>query len=416
MSSVYLARQPIVCIEEKLEAYEILYIDANQQSGTQKGRYASASVINSVLNKFGTKGFLSHHKAFIKVDEKFLMSDLIKTVPREFFTLALFDDIELNERVVERIEQLYEVDFSLAINDTDLTKEKILRYKKILDKLSYFKINIYADMGLEHKDLIVELQDNGIKVVATKIEDAYQYQSAKELECDLYQGYWFAKPQLLENERFDPSQFNVLKLYNMLLQDTSLDEITAEFERNHALSIQLLQFINSANFHFKTRISSIHHVLTLVGRKPLSQWLMLMIYSKSVHKDEVVSPLMLMVKNRTELMQNLLKVLKPDVKSNALGEAYLVGVLSLIDAIFKVPLEEVLSKIHISELSREALLYDKGTLGMLYKAVRDIEEFNIDAIVAFSKKYKVAEEAIQEVILKGIEDTNNFERHLKNVK
>ena len=199
----------------------------------------------------------------------------------------------------------------------------------------------------------------------------------------------------------------------MLLQDTSIDEITAEFEKNHALTIQLLQFINSAHFHFRTRISSVHHILTLVGRKPLSQWLMLMIYSKSVTKNDKVSPLMLMVKNRTELMQNLLKILKPDVKSNALGEAYLVGVLSLVDTIFGAKLEDILENIHISDIAKKALLHDEGTLGMLYKAVRDIEEFNVDAIVAFSKRYKVATDDIQEVILKSIEDVNSFEKALQ---
>lgn len=413
MSSVYLARQPIVCIEETLEAYEILYVDAHKKSDISKNRYASAAVINSVLNTFGTKNFLSEHKAFIKVDERFLMSDLIKTVPSDLFTLCLFDDIALTEKVLERIEQLHDIGFSLAINDTELSRENILKYKKVMDKLSYFKINIYADMGIEDKDFIVELQDHDVKIIATKIEDQYQYQTAKDLECDLYQGYWFSRPQILENEKFDSTQLNILKLYNMLLQDTSIDEITSEFEKNHALSLKLLQFINSSHFSFNNHISSIHHILTLVGRKPLSQWLMLMIYSKSVSSEVEVSPLMLMVKNRTELMQNLLRVLKPDVKSNALGEAYLVGVLSLVGSIFKARIEDVLENIHISELSKNALLYDKGTLGMLYKAVRDIEEFNVNEIVAFSKKYKVAEKAIQEVILKSIEEVNLLESNLK---
>lgn len=412
MSNVYLARQPIVSIDEKLEAYEILYLDANQQSNISNDRYASASVVNSVLNKFGSKGFLSQHKAFLKVDEKFLMSDLILTIPNSVFTLSLFSEIEMSERVVERIQKLHEKEYSLAINDTDLSSDNILKYKKVFEQLSYFKINIYADMGIEDKDMIIELQDAHIKVVATKIEDKYQYETSKDLECDLYQGYWFAKPQILENQKFDPSHFNVLKLYNLLLQDTNIDEITSEFENNHALTLQLLQFINSAHFHFKHKISSVHQILTLVGRKPLAHWLMLMIYSKSVTKKNDVSPLMLMVKNRTQLMQNLLKALKPDVRSNALGEAYLVGVLSLIDSVFHAELTDILENIHISDISKKALLYDEGTLGMLYKVVRDIEEFNIDEIVAFSKRYKIASEKVQEIILDSIEEVNQFEKEM----
>ena len=414
MNNVYLARQPIVNIDAKLEAYEILYLDSHKKTHIENDRYASASVVNSVLNKFGAKEFASSHKAFIKVDESFLMNDLILTVPHDIFTLCIFDNVDMSELVVERIAKLHEIGFSLAINDTDLSENNLVKYKKIFPFLAYFKINIYADMGMEDKDLLIKLQDAHIQVVATKIEDKYQYQTAQDLECDLYQGYWFSKPQILENKKFDPAQFNVLKLYNMLLQDTNIDEITSEFEKNHALTLQLLQFINSSHFHFKTRISSIHHILTLVGRKPLSQWLMLMIYSKSVSKNEKVSPLMLMVKNRTELMQNLLKTLKPDVKSNALGEAYLVGVLSLVDTIFGAKLEDILESIHISDIAKKALLHDEGTLGILYKVVRDIEEFNVEAITAFTNRYKVATDEIQEIILQSIEDVNSFEVALKS--
>ena len=112
-------------------------------------------------------------------------------------------------------------------------------------------------------------------------------------------------------------------------------------------------------------------------------------------------------------MQNLLKVLKPDVKSNALGEAYLVGVLSLVESIFNVKLNEILEHIHISDISKKALLHDEGTLGMLYKIVRAVEDFNVPEIVAFSKRYRVAEEDIQNVILKSIEDVNSFEASMR---
>jgi len=414
MSNIYLARQPILDTNERLYAYEVLYLDANQQTNFCDDRYASASVINSVLNRFGTKEFVSQHKAFIKVDEKFLLSDLIMSIPVEFFTFSLFDDVELNERIVERIEQLHAKGFSIAVNDTDLSSESILKYRVIMDQLSYFKINIYADMGIEDKGLVSQLQDANIKVIATKVEQNHQYQIAKDLGCDLYQGYWFAKPTILKNEKFDPSQHNILKLYNMLLDETNIDEITSEFEKNHTLSIQLLQFINSGAFHFRNPISSIHHILTLVGRKHLAQWLMLMIYSKSMSNGDKTSPIILMVKNRTELMQNILKALKPDVKSNALGEAYLIGVLSLIDTIFGAKLENILEHLYISDISREALLNDKGTLGIIYKLVRDIEEFNVVEIDNFTKKYKLASDTLEEIILQSMQEVNNFEVALQS--
>ena len=413
MSHIYLARQPIVCEQEKLQAYEILYLNADNKSNISKDCDTSLSVVSSVLDTFATKDILSEHKAFIKVDEHFLMSELILSIPKDSFILCLLSDIKVNEIVRHKIKQLHNMGFTIGINDCDLSKENILKYNKVIDKISYFKMNTYVNMELEDKDLIIELQDQGIQVVATKIEDIFCYELAKELECDLYQGSWFSYFKEALSREFDPGDFHILKLYNMLVQDTNINEIISEFEQNYILSMQLLQFIYSANLHFRSQILSMAHVVSLVGRKPISQWLLLMLYAESEYKDESVPALMLMVKNRIELMQNILKVLKPDVTKNILDQAYLVGVLSLMGSVFHARLEEILQSIFISKVVKNALLHDKGTLGVIYKLVRDIEEINVEEIAAFSKKYRLDDELLQEVILKSIQNVNNFEKDFR---
>lgn len=412
MESIYLGRQPIIDTDSKQYSYEILYLDKNRQSTIENDRHASASVISSILNKFGTKAFLGKKKAFIKIDEKFLMNDLIFSIPNHFFIFSIFDTVDMSEKVIERVKQLKAKGYTLAINNTTLDIEKFEKYKPVLKELSYLKTEINQNVGSKIKNIVTDLKANGIKVVATKIENEAEYKQAKEIGCELFQGYCFAKPKILESTNDDANMFNVLRLYNMLIQDTNIDEIVTEFEKNHALTIQLLQFINSGAFHFRNKISSIHHILTLVGRRPLAQWLMLMIYSKSVSSGVEASPLMLMVKNRTELMENLLKAIKPDVKSNALGEAYFVGVLSLIDTVFGARLEDILESMHVSDLTRAALLHDEGTLGKLYAAVRDIEAFNVTAITEFANRYKLATKDIQRVVLQSIENVNSFEKEL----
>ena len=94
-----------------------------------------------------------------------------------------------------------------------------------------------------------------------------------------------------------------MKLYRLLMQDEDIEVIAEEFEKNHGIMIQLLRFINSSIFPFRNRISSIQHLMVLVGRKPLAQWLMLMIYSKSVSKTNDFAPLTLLIRSRTELME-----------------------------------------------------------------------------------------------------------------
>ena len=415
MGHVYLGRQPILDKDCSLVSYEVLYRQGHEQHAAGSNRYVSSAVISSVLNKFGTDEILGNRKAFVKVDEKFLMNDLIFTIPHEFFIFSIVH-VELNEKIIERFEQLKERGYELAVNDIAPNEESLQQYVNVLETLSYVKIDFDKEFTEDAtvKNTIKALKNNDIKVVATKIETQEEFALAKELGCELFQGYFFAEPKIFESSTYDTSQANILKLYTLLMEDTNIDEITAEFEKNLEITLQLLRYINSGAFHFRTKIASIHHILTLVGRIPLAQWLMLMIYSKSVSHDKKVSPLMLMIKNRTELMEYVLKKIKPEARSNTLGQAYFVGVLSLIDSVFGEKIEVILDDMNIDEVVKDALLQHKGKLGDIYLLVKDMERFNTYGIERFVKKYNLDNVMLERLSLKSMEAVNIFENAMHN--
>jgi len=413
MEHVYLGRESIVYNEDKLFAYEILYRDKKLQNGSLNDRFVSASVINNVLNKFGTQALLGNHKAFVKINYKFLMSDIIFSIPREFFIFSILPTINMDEKVVERVTKLHLLGYKLCIDDTILNEETLEKYRVVFDTLAYYKIDLTKELDKNTYSLVMMLQERRIKVIGSKIDTKEKYKVAQKIGCNFFQGAFLAKPNIVESVKYDPKQFNILKLYNLLIQDTNIDELTSAFEENHAVTVQLLQFINSGYFHFRKRISSIHHILTLVGRRPLAEWLMLMLYSKAISKNSEYSPLMLLAKSRTELMQKVLKILNPEVGSNALGEAYFVGVLSLIDVVFSMKLDAVLEHMYISDEVKNALLEYKGVLGEIYLLVRDIEAFNTDKILAFRTKHKIEESIMNSLVLESIESVNTFENSVK---
>jgi len=408
MENVYLARQSIIDKHSNICAFEILFRDMNKESVISGDRYASAAVISNVLNKFGTKKLLEDKRAFVKIDEKFLMNDIIFSVPKEFFVFDLLEYVVMNERVVERIGQLHKDGYILGLNDTKLTLDIFEKYAEVLPYLSFFKIDFERGLEEESALYIKELKKYDIDVIASKIEDHESYAIAKELGVDCFQGYFFAKPKIMENAKYEATQLNVLNLYNLLMQDTEIGEIAAEFEKNPEITVQLLQFMNSGAFHFRNKISSIHQVITLMGRITPGKWLMLMIYSKSLSKNKNHEPLMLMVQNRIELMELILKLVEPNANSSRLGEAYLVGVLSLIDTIFSMNLEDILEGINIFDNVKEALLQHEINFGELYQVIEFITISNFDGVAAFEKRNSLDKGTIQTVVLQAIENVNNF--------
>ena len=409
MSNVFLARQPIVNSKEETCAYEILYRDKTKSSNIDNDRHASASVINDVLNTFGRKELLGKYKAFINIDEKFLMHDLIFTIPNEFFIFSLSENIPMTEKIRERIQQLKQKNYQLCINN--VSPQRLEQYASILKEIVYVKISFEHGVMDGVKNLSAQLKSYGVTIIGTKLENRKNYEFAKECGCDWFEGYFFAVPKIVEKSGYEPSQMHILKLYKLLMHDTNIDEIAKEFEYNRELTVHLLQFVNSGYFSFKNKISSIHHILVLVGRVPLSQWLMLLIYSKSVSKDDKSkSPLMLLVKSRTELMEKVLKAIMPDVKSNMLGEAYFVGVLSLMNTIFSVDLEKILDDLNVSSEVKNAILHDEGMLGDIFALVRSVETLDTNVMSRFEEHYGLSDNVIQNIVLQTIEEVNSFEQ------
>ena len=403
MEHVRIGRQPILDKNGEIVSYALMYRENADHN------YSSASLISNVLNKFGTSSLLGDKRAFVSVDEKFLLHDLILAIPAEFFIFSLASNLDITPRVLERVDLLHSKGYLLSVEHMGLSEASLELYEPIISKLSFAKIDIRQDISSDVSEIIAGFQREGITVVGDNIYDSMQLQKAKELGCDWFEGYYFAELKIVENAKYEGSYMEVLKLYRLLMDDVNIDEITKEFEKNHAITVQLLQFINSGAFHFKKRISSIHHVLVLVGRIPLAQWLMLMIYSKNLSSGGTKSPLMLMVKNRTELMEKILKLLHPDARSNTLGEAYFVGLLSLIDRVFCMPLEEVLKHISISVEVERALLKKEGLFGELLHLIEELEAFHPESATAFEKKHALQRGVLNEMLLQSMQSVQAFE-------
>jgi len=408
MNNVYLARQPIIDVKARVCAYEILYRDINKESVISGDRYASAAVISNILNKFGTKTLLEEKRGFVKIDEKFLMNDLIFSVPKEFFVFFLLASVPMNEKVIERIIKLHKEGYLLGINDMKLTLTTFEKYAGVFPYLSFYKIDFEQGLDKDVALYIAELKKHDIEIIASKVENYENYEKAKALGVDCFQGYFFAKPKILENAKYEAAQFDVLNLYNLLMQDASIEEITTAFEKTPEVTLQLLQFINSGAFHFRNKISSIKQVITLMGRVTLAKWLMLMIYSKSLSKNKNHEPLMLMVENRIELMELTLKSIEPNIKSDRLGEGYLVAVLSLIDTIFSMRLEDILQRINISPNVKDALLDHKNVFGEILQLILYIENSNVKGVVAFERDYSLPMGTIQKNVVEAIENVNKL--------
>jgi EAL and modified HD-GYP domain-containing signal transduction protein len=200
-----------------------------------------------------------------------------------------------------------------------------------------------------------------------------------------------------------------MRIWNLLNDDASTDDIVNAFEHQHALAVQLLRFINSAFFSMQREITSIRHLIVLLGRKQLSQWLMLLLFSQKGASQKNSHPLLLMVINRTEIMTGLLQLLKPGCSKDETESAYLVGMLSLIHLLFHMQHREILNHLNVSKEIENAMFEADCFLGQLLVMTRYIESNDSAGINELVKQHHLDPVKVNELIVTAMKKVNEFD-------
>lgn len=401
MGNSYIGRQPIVDARGTLFAY-----DLSSSQGIHE--HATETLVNDLQSAFGVDKIIGKRLGFIRVDHKFIFHELLELLPKDRIVYALLEECVVDQSLCQHLEKLKKEGYVFALNDFAYTSENIEKFSPLFSSLEYVKIDIPRSKGIRRED-VEQLKKQGLSVIGAKIESHDIHAQCVAKGFSYFQGFFISKPKVLENPSFSLDQTAVIQLWNMLRCEVDTDKLVEAFELNHMISLKLIRFINSAVFSLRNPVSSIRHVLTLLGREPLSRWIMLLMFSEAQESDQNNIPLMLMVINRTELMTQLLLLIKPNATESQKATAYFVGMLSLIHLLFNIPHREILKKLNVTPEIERALFEGDGFYGELLTMVRAIEMMDTEGIDRFLEKHSLKHEDLEPLITSAMEKVNQFD-------
>jgi len=406
-SVLFLGRQPIVNKDTELIGYELLYRNESGTSEMQNEQSATANVLTHTLSLSGIDAVVGNHLAFVNVDAKFLHHDMILSTPADRFVFELDITKSQDEKYFSRLEELYMKGYCFAFCINDVSDETVAYAKKVEKYIQYIKLNTMQVDKEKLFKILLSLGSSQKTLIATHVETKELYESFYDMGFELFQGYFFAKPEMVSSSQVTSDAGMIISLCNLLTTDSSVEDIVEGFSAVPTISMQLIQYLNSCTFNFKDSIDSIGRMVTLIGRTPLQQWLFLTLYA-STNENKENNALLETVQQRTQLVVDLLKVVKPDVSKDELSQAYFVGLLSLMHIIVKQPLEAFLNAIHINPVIKEALLEKRGLLGEIYEVCIAIEQFDLAKTEAFMLEYDIAPSNFQKFLFRSFESANTF--------
>ena len=115
---VYLARQPIVDVNQELVGFELLFRPtATDRVEVDDNLLATSTVISNVFTEIGLEQVIGQVDGYINVDADFLFSALIDTLPPGQIVLELREQKIVDQTTIERCGHLRQHGYRIAIDD-----------------------------------------------------------------------------------------------------------------------------------------------------------------------------------------------------------------------------------------------------------------------------------------------------------
>ncbi len=396
----FVARQPIFDPHQKVYAYELLFrsgmdnfFDASDPD------QASTSVIVDSLLLMGMAKLTGGDRAFINCTRNVLIKGYAALLPKDKVVVEILESVEPDDEVVGACLRLKRAGFMLALDDFIYEE----RLEPLLPLIDFVKVDFRETTERDRKALVEKLSPRGIKMVAEKVETRSELQQASEMGYTYFQGYFFSKPEIVVAQDIPGYKLNYLRVLQAVNQpEINLVELENIIKLEASLTYKLLRYLNSAFFGFRTEIRSIHHALALLGEEELKKWASLI--AMAAMGADKPPELVVSVIVRAVFCESLAPRIGMTNRSNDL---FLLGMMSLIDAVLDRPLPEILEKMPISHEIKEALLGVENRFRDVYETVIAYEAADWRSFAEKARKLNLDEETVPDLYLKSVEWAKN---------
>ena len=377
MQEIFLGRQPILDRNQNLVAFELLFRSGQTNAANVTDDvFATASVIVNAYGELGIQKVLGQQRGFINMNAELLMSDMIQLLPKSQVVLELLETVEITDDVVRRCTELKQMGYQLALDDVTGVNDRI---KPLMPMVNVVKVDLIQLKAEELPGIVKALKRWPVTLLAEKVESAEQANHCAALGFQMFQGYYFARPQIISGKRADPAKLVLLQLMTLIMGDGETGDIEREFKHHPGLSYNLMRMVNSVACGLPQKISSIKHGIVVLGRKQLQRWVQLLLYTAGRSGAGMAGALMQMAATRGKLMELIAAVDRPSDKDYH-DRAFMTGILSLLDALLGMPMQEIVAQLSLADDVGLALLKRDGSLGRKLVLIEAYEENDVAAV------------------------------------
>ncbi len=346
---IFVARQPIFDRRRNVVGYELLFRSSLQNVfGKNDPNKASLQMMDTTLLGFGLDALVGDKPAYFNASRDVLVKEHWAVLPPAKAVIEVLETIEPDAQVAAACKAARAAGYRLALDDFVFRPE----YEALLPYASVIKIDFLVTRGPERAELVRRFAPRGIQMLAEKVETYEEFHDGLQAGYELFQGYFFCKPEMVTGKDVTPVKANLVRLIQEVNRpDLDFDALEAIIKREVALSVKLLRFLHSAGFGWRHEVSTISQALRVLGERPTRKWASLVALTL-IGEDK---PVELVVTSlvRAQFCEELGA---EGALPETVADLFLTGLLSTLDALLDRPLDQVLEQMAVSDDIRHALL------------------------------------------------------------
>ncbi len=340
----YVARQPIMDKRGSVRAYELLFRAGPEAGYRGDGDLATRTMLdNTVL--FGLDKLTGGLPAFVNCTRESLTEELVNVLPPGLTVLEILETLEPTPELIAACRRLKGLGFRLALDDF-IWKPK---FEPLIELADYIKVDLLLSGPAERSQLMERLKGVKVALLAEKVETQEQYKQACDEGFTLFQGYYFCRPVLMQNRKVPANRLWQLEILQMMRSDwLDLRALTSLVKRDPSLTYRLLRLVNSPMCAIRQEVSSIQSALLAVGEEAFRRIATLAITSELNGNQPIEILRMAFVRGR--FCEKAARLCDLDET-----EQYLLGILSLLPAMLRIPMAELTPALPLRKEIRQAL-------------------------------------------------------------
>ena len=364
----YVARQPIVDLQEKVCGYELLFRDGIENAFHGDSEVASrATLDNSLL--MGLDVLCDGKLAFVNCTRDTLIKGLVRLLPPKSTVVEVLETVPADPDVVGACLRLKEAGYKLALDDYGAEDPR----EPLLEIADIIKVEMGFNSDNRRNALLRKLRSLRGKILAEKVESYADFDRARDEGFAYFQGYFFRRPEMLAAREMPANRLTYLRMLQEVSRpDLNFSALENLIKAEASVCYRLLRYLNSALFGLRNEIHSVRHALSIMGEQEARRWVRLVAAVGA--GQEKTSDLVLSALVRGRFGESL----SPRVQHGQ-SDLFLVGLLSLIDAMLEIPMEEILEKIPLDQTTKAVLLGKPSPLRPVFQLMLAHESGEWDA-------------------------------------